>query len=74
MTDEAQATVAGEIRAELARQGREQQELARQLGHKPSWLSRRLSGETKMSVGDLKAIARMLGVPVAQLAKPLDDE
>lgn len=69
---QADQLVAGEIRAELARQRRSQAELATQLGVSRPWLSRRLSGETPLSVGDIANIADALGVALSDLMAPVD--
>lgn len=66
--------VAGEIRAELGRQRRTQAELADQLGVSRPWLSRRLSGETPLAVGDVAAIADALGVSLGTLTAPVDEQ
>lgn len=70
---QADQLVAGEIRAELARQRMTQADLATQLGVSRPWLSRRLSGETPLSVGDMVVIAEALDVPVATLTAPVDE-
>lgn len=64
--------VAGEIRAELARARITQSALAEQLGVSRTWVSRRLSGEVPLSVGDVAAIAERLGVSFTTLAAPVD--
>lgn len=71
---QADQLVAGEIRAELARQRKSQAELASQLGVSRPWLSRRLSGETPLSVGDVVVMADALGVPVSALTAPVDEQ
>lgn len=58
--------VSGEIRAELARRGMSQRELALCLGMGPVALSRRLRGVVRLSVPELAEIARVLGVPPSQ--------
>jgi transcriptional regulator with XRE-family HTH domain len=70
--DRADQLVAGEIRAELARQRKSQAELAGQLGVSRPWLSRRLSGETPLSIGDVVVIAGTLGVSIAALTAPVE--
>lgn len=69
----ADLTVAGEIRAELARQRVTQTELVRRLGVSRPWLVRRLSGETPLSMTDVATIAELLEVPVTQLVAPVDN-
>ena len=70
---QADELVAGEIRAALARARMTQSALADQLGVSRAWVSRRLSGEVPLSVGDVALIAGQLGVAFASLAAPLDD-
>jgi len=60
-------TARREIRAELARQGRTQSELAARLGWSRMYVSHRLNGSVVMSLDDLEAIAAELSVPVEQL-------
>lgn len=69
---EADQIVVAEIRAELARQRITQLALADQLGVSRAWVTRRLSGETSLSVGDIAKIAGQLGVAVAKLTAPVD--
>lgn len=59
--------VATQIRVELARQNLNQTSLARKLGQRPQWVQRRLSGETKVTVDDLAAIADALDISVVAL-------
>jgi transcriptional regulator with XRE-family HTH domain len=59
--------VAAAIRGELARQRRTQRDLAEALGMAQQSVSRRLSGTTPISVGELDAISLYLGVAPAQL-------
>lgn len=70
---QADLTVAGEIRAELARQRVTQTELVRRLGVSRPWLVRRLSGETPLTMADIATIADILNVPVTQLVAPIDE-
>lgn len=60
-------TVAGGVRAELARRRMSASELARQTGLKQSYLSRRMTGETPFNVDDLAQIAAALRVPMSTL-------
>lgn len=64
------ATLIAEIRAEMARQRLTQTELARRLGHRQDWLSRRLTGRVELNLGEIDAIAGVLGVPAARLLRP----
>lgn len=59
----------GEIRAELARRRLRQSDLARMLGRTDVWVSSRLTGQTRMSVQDLRDIAGALGVTVSGLLR-----
>lgn len=71
---EADKIVAAEIRAELARQQISQAALAERLGVSRPYVTRRLKGDTPISVGDVAAIADILGVPVANFTAPVDEE
>ena len=55
------------IRAEMARAGLTQMQLSQKLGMSQSALSRRLSSDAEWSVGELVALADILGVPAARL-------
>lgn len=59
--------VAGELRAELARQKRTSGELASVLGISPHTTGRRLNGETPFNVAELAAACRWLGVSLAEI-------
>jgi transcriptional regulator with XRE-family HTH domain len=61
------AQVQAEIRAEMARQQITQQALAHALGWRQDYVSRRLNGAARLSIGELEAIARALGRTVASL-------
>lgn len=61
------ATVAGEVRANLARQGKTQGWLAQQIKITPATLSRRLSLRSSFSLDELSAIATALDIPLAVL-------
>lgn len=61
---ETQSYIAGEVRAELARQGRNQAWLAEQLGQNEVWVSRRLKGRVPIAAADLATIADLLSVPI----------
>lgn len=60
-------TVAGEIRAEMARRHVTGVQLAAQLGWTVSTTSRRLRGDQALTVDDVAAIAAVLDVPIEQL-------
>ncbi len=59
--------VRGTIRAELARRGRSQQDLADALELSGVAVSRRLTGQTPIDLDELAAIASYLQMPVAAL-------
>ena len=67
MTQPLSGQVAANIRAELARQRRTQSELVMSLGLSPSAVSRRLSGQQPFEIDEVDAVARLLGVSVADL-------
>lgn len=55
------------IRAELARAGITQIQLATHLGVKPAAVWARLTGRVPIDVNELDAIARLLNIPPAEL-------
>jgi hypothetical protein len=57
-------TVAGEVRANLARKRRSGRSVALELGWTQPYMSRRLNGDVPFDVNDLAAIAEVLDVPV----------
>jgi transcriptional regulator with XRE-family HTH domain len=60
-------TACREIRAEMARQSLTQRELAARLRWGVPYLRHRLGGRVKLSLDDVEAIAKVLGVPIEQL-------
>jgi transcriptional regulator with XRE-family HTH domain len=54
--------VAGELRAHLGRYSVSRSELARRLDVDNTWVGKRLSGETAITLGDLQRMAQALGV------------
>lgn len=56
-----------ELRAEVARQGLTQQQLADRLGVRQWWVSKRLRGHVQVSADELVRLAEALGVEPAQL-------
>lgn len=56
--------VAGEVRAQLARQRISGRQAALRLGWTPPYLSRRLIGEIPFDVADLEALAGLLDLPI----------
>lgn len=61
--------IAGEVRAELARQKRTGGEAAAVLGVTAGTMGRRLSGDTPFNVVEFSALCRWLGVEPAVLMK-----
>lgn len=59
--------VAAEVRAEMARQRKTGMDLAELLGCSQSSAARRMSGETPLSLNEVYAVARWLGVSVSAL-------
>jgi DNA-binding XRE family transcriptional regulator len=66
--------VAGEVRAEMARQGVTQAQLAAAINLSQSTLSRRLNGDRSFTLTDLLAIATFLGRPLIQFTGVADAE
>jgi len=60
------ATVAGEVRAEMARQQINQQRVADALGVSRQAFNRRITGDIPFDVAELEIIAGFLGVPVTR--------
>lgn len=68
------ADVRSEIRAWVGRRDLSQSDIARKLGVPPSWMSKRLSGGTELSLEDLFAISEVLGVsPIVFFEGPRHD-
>lgn len=60
----ARASVAGEVRAEMARKRMTGRELSRLTGKSQPYWSRRLTGDVALDVDDLEAVAALLDVPL----------
>lgn len=60
-------SVAGELRAHLARHGISSTDLIGRLGVNPDWFYRRLRGDVSMTLEDLERICSALGIPVSAL-------
>lgn len=58
---------AAEVRAELARQRKTSQALAKALGISPQAMSRRTTGDLPFDLDELEAAAAFLDVPITQL-------
>jgi hypothetical protein len=63
---EARQSVAGEVRAVMARKRISVSKAARALGVGQSWLHRRVVGDIPFDVGELYAVADLLETPVEQ--------
>lgn len=64
---EAGQRVAGEVRAELARQRKTAADLSAALGVTPHTAGRRISGEVPFDVIELTQVSIWLGIPVERL-------
>jgi transcriptional regulator with XRE-family HTH domain len=64
MTQNLAEHVAGQMRAEMARQKVSTSELARRLDRNESWVRRRIHGQYEIALGDLQEIAAALELPV----------
>lgn len=60
-------TVAGEVRANLARRGKTKVWLAKQLKISTATLHRRLAGDSSFSLDEISTIAESLDIPVSTL-------
>ena len=65
MADSISETAVTEIRAELGRQRLSARALGIRLGWSHAYMSRRLNGETALTLRDLERIAAELGRPLA---------
>lgn len=66
--------IAANVRAELARQQREQQDLAKIIGKSNASTSDRLAGRIHFRVDELQRTAAWLGVTLDQLLEPAADQ
>lgn len=64
--------IVAEIRAEIARQGVEQRDLAKTVGLSPSALSRRLTGQSDPSLGEVARICSALHITFPDLVQRAD--
>ena len=62
-------SIAGEIRAECARQGITAGDLAGRAGLTPAAMSRRLNGHTEFTLREVIAVCAALGIDLAQLMR-----
>ena len=67
------ARIAGEIRAELGRQGKNATQLAAATGISPATLSRRLQGKKPFFLEELEAIAQFLELPLSVFTARTED-
>lgn len=68
-TDTTIERVAANVRAELARKGITQSDLAAKLNKSQPFISRRLSGRVAFDVADLASIATVLDVSITALVE-----
>jgi hypothetical protein len=64
--DQARESIAGEVRAELARQHVSDAEVAACLGQNQQWFNRRKNGQVAFRADELAVVAAYLGVEVGQ--------
>ncbi|MEE3066541.1 MAG: helix-turn-helix transcriptional regulator [Actinomycetota bacterium] len=67
-----QSHVARNVRAELARRGKTQEDIAGLLGFTRQAVSRRFLGRVEFRVNELQAIAEYLDVPMSALVDPAE--
>ncbi len=63
MPNDLRDTVAREVRAEMARRGLSQDALAKMLGERQWWVSKRLTRKIPFGIEDLDRIAQALDLP-----------
>lgn len=68
------AEVATEVKVWMARRRLTQVELAERLGHDHTWVSKRLSGRTAMTVDDLLEFADALDVSAVEFFRVADGQ
>jgi len=61
------AIIAGNVRAEVARQRIPQARTAAALGQNQQWLSRRMTGHVEFRISELLILAEFLDVPITDL-------
>ena len=66
-------SVAGEIRAEMARQRITQRDVARRLEVIEAWLSRRLNGHVSLNLDELEQISKALQIPMVELIRRAEE-
>ncbi len=67
MTDTPGVQVGANVRAEMARRGITQTQLAEQIGRSQPQLSKRLAGAIPFDINELTAVADALSVPIEKL-------
>ena len=65
--------VAGNLKAELARQGRTPYSVATAIGYTPSWLYEVINGKVGIALPTLREVAEELGVSISELVEPGQD-
>jgi transcriptional regulator with XRE-family HTH domain len=70
MTQSLSATVASEVRAEMARQGVTHRAIAEYLGMPQPSFTKRLNGKIQFDLAELEKVAEYLGVTVTDLMTP----
>ena len=73
-TELARQVIAGEVRAEMARQRKQAKELAVDIDMTPASLSRKLNGAYGFTVDELLRIAHALGIPASRLLAPTEQQ
>ena len=58
-------TIAGEVRAQMARQKMSGRQLAQKTGLKQPTLARKIAGQVDFSVPELMSVADVLGIPLS---------
>lgn len=70
MSESPSEAVAGQLRAEMARRRVDTRELAQRVGKSRMWVSRRMTGETALTIDDAHLVADALGIDPSVLLAP----
>lgn len=73
-TEQARQAIAGEVRAELARQRKHAKDLAADIDMAAASLSRKLNGASGFTVDELLRVANALGVSPSHLLSPIEQQ
>ena len=73
-TELAREAIAGEVRAEMARQQKRAKDLAAAIDMAPASLSRKLNGASGFTVDELLRVANALGVSASRLLAPIEHQ